>query len=58
MSIQEEGLLPLGATLLDATLEERLAAVAAMIEAEPMTLPERELLLLLAIAPAKWGAES
>jgi hypothetical protein len=53
----QESLFPLGSSLLDATLEQRLAAVAAMIEAEPLTLAEREQLLLLAIAPAAWGAE-
>lgn len=44
-----------GMTLADTTLEQRLAAVAAMIDAEPMTLAEREQLLLLAISPAAFG---
>jgi hypothetical protein len=47
-----------GCTLADATLQQRLDAVAAMIEAEPMTLAEREQLLLLALSPEAWGAES
>ena len=51
----QQQLFETGCTLADATLEQRLAAVAAMIEAEPMTLAEREQLLLLALAPALFG---
>ena len=47
----------LGSTLADASLEQRLTAVAAMIDAEPLSLAEREELLLLALAPKAWGAE-
>ena len=44
-----------GCALVDATLQQRITAVVAMIEAEPLTLAEREELLLLAIAPATWS---
>jgi hypothetical protein len=51
-------LFQVGASLLDCSLEQRISAVQVMIDAEPLTLPERELLLLLALDPRAWGAES
>ena len=42
----------------DASLEQRVEAAVGLILSEQPPLPERELLMLLAISPAKWGAES
>jgi hypothetical protein len=41
----------------DASLGQRVEAAVGLILAEQPPLAERELLMLLAIAPAAWGAE-
>jgi hypothetical protein len=46
-----------GCTLADTTLEQRLAAVIDLIAAGEVPVSEREELLMLALAPAAWGAE-
>ena len=45
----------LGSTLMDATLDQRAAAAVAVIADGDVPLAERELLLLLAVAPAAFG---
>jgi hypothetical protein len=57
MTAPQLQLFAVGSRLADASLEQRLAVLDVMIDEEPMTLPEREQLLLLALAPKGWGAE-
>jgi hypothetical protein len=55
MTYFRESLFVLGAALSDASLEQRAAAAVDLILAEQVPLAERELLLLLTVAPTAFG---